>query len=147
MATYNASDLTSKPLVGSLENASVYFGNVTPGVNTATADLLRPCKLPAGFMICALILNVRTAFATTAPAKIGFSHVDGSTPSLASPDVSIAPITDTSHATTGVKVVCPAVGPILLQKDSYLEVVFGTIATAASGVADYTVLGETRGSM
>lgn len=145
MTTYVASDLASKALPG-VDQAAVYTGSVAPGANTATGDLLRPCKLPAGFKFAALMINVRTAFGATAPAKIGISHVDGSTPPQANPDTLIAAITDASHASTGVKVVMPQAGVFTTQRDSYLEVVFGTVATGASGVADYCALGEFVGT-
>lgn len=141
MATYSASDINTKP-VPSIDNALVVFGNSTPGANTATADILRPCKIPAGFRVTHVLVNVRTAFAATAPAKIGLTHVDGSTPAAANPDTLLVAATDTAHATTGVKTLMPQAGPFLTEKDSYLTVVFGTIATAASGVADYVVCGE-----
>lgn len=144
MATYVDTELTSKPLP-SIAQAASYSGRVTPGTNTATGDILRPCKMPAGFRIRALLINVVTAFASTAPAKIGFSHVDGSTPAQANPDTAIAATTDTSHASTGVKTIVPATSP-LTEKDSFLEIVFGTIATAASGDARYVVFGEWHGA-
>lgn len=146
MTTYNATDLLSKPLAGSIENAGVYMGSVSPGSNTATGDVLQPMKLPAGFKFCALLVNVRTAFASTAPAKIGIAHIDGSTPPQANPDSLVVASTDTSHASTGVKTLMPQNGPFILQRDAWLQVVFGTIATAATGVADYVAMGEILGT-
>lgn len=148
MATYNASDLASKPL-SSIDQAAVYFGTVSPGTNTATSDKMRPCRIPAGFRVTAVMVNVRTAFASTAPAKIGFSHVDGTTPDATvfpNPDTQIAAITDTSHASTGTKLVMPQAGVFTTVKESYLEIVFGTVATPATGVADYVIFGEFAGS-
>lgn len=148
MATYNAADLANKALPG-IDQAAVYFGTVSPGTATATGDVLRPCKMPGGLKVAALLINVRTAFGATAPASIGFAPVDGSTPDASvysSPSTQIAAATDTSHATTGTKVVMPQAGVFVTPKDSYLQVVFGTIVTGASGVADYTVLGEFVGS-
>jgi hypothetical protein len=145
VATYNASDIT-KSLPG-IDEGAVYYGSVAPGVNTATGDVLNPCKLPAGLTVVAVQVNVRTAFASTAPAKIGIAHVDGSTPPQANPDTLLVPITDTSLATTGVKTLMPQAGPFTTQKDSYLQVVFGTVATPAQGVADFVAYGEFKGSL
>jgi hypothetical protein len=148
MATYNASDLLTKPVPG-IDQAAVYFGTVSPGVTAATGDLLRPCKIPSGIKVAALLVNVRTAFGTSAPASIGFSRVDGKTPDATvypTPSTQIAAATDTTHATTGVKVVMPQAGVWVTPSDSYLEVLFGAITGGASGVADYCVLGEFVGT-
>jgi hypothetical protein len=148
MATYNASDLLTKALPG-IDQASAYFGTVSPSAATATGDLLRPCKLPAGFRLCVLMINVRTAFGATAPASIGISHVDGSTvPTtvVATASTAVTAATDASHATTGAKLVMPQAGVFTTLKESYLEVLFGTIVTGASGVADYAAFGEFAGS-
>lgn len=148
MATYNASDLTSKALPG-IAQAATYFGTVSPGVNTATGDILRPCKLPAGFKFAFLLVNVRTAFAATAPASIGFAHVDGSTPDasvFASPSTQVTAATDTTHASTGTKLVMPQGGVWTTVKESWLQVTFGTLVTPATGVADYVAVGEFVGS-
>jgi hypothetical protein len=150
MATYTASDLLTKPLPG-IDQASNYFGTISNSVATATGDLLRPLKLPAGFRMSVMFVNVRTAFGTTAPASIGISHVDGSTvPALvygtATAATVITAATDTIHASTGNKLVMPQIGAWTTSKESYLEVLFGTIGTGAAGVADYSVIGEFAGS-
>jgi hypothetical protein len=145
MATYNAADLLTKPLPG-IDQAAVLVGTMVPGTATATGDVMNPCKLPAGFKLAAVLINVRTAFGATAPAKIGIAHVDGSTPPQANPDTLVAAITDASHATTGTKLVMPQAGVFTTSKDSYLQVVFGTIVTGAAGTADYVALGEFVGS-
>lgn len=141
MPTYNASDLATKQ-VASIAQAAVFAGRVTPGANTATGDILRPCRLPAGFRLLTLFVNVVTAFGATAPAKIGFSHVDGS---ASGQDTAVALLTDTTHASPGVKTLVPA-ADALTAKDAYLEVVFGTVATPASGDAKYVAIGEWHGS-
>lgn len=144
MATYSASNLLTKQ-VPSIDNACILTGRVTPGTNTATGDVLRPCKVPAGVRALVLHINVVTAFASTAPAKIGFSHVGGESFMQSNPDVALAAAADTSHASTGIKTIVPA-AEFVTERESYLEIVFGTIATAASGDARYVLIGEWHGS-
>lgn len=150
MTTYNASDLLTKPLPG-IDQAAAYFGTISPSTATATADLLRPMKLPGGFKMGALLVNVRTAFGASAPASIGISHTDNTTvPSsvfgTATAATVVAAATDTTHATTGTKVVMPQIGAWITQRESYLEVLFGAVVTGAAGVADYCALGEFTGT-
>lgn len=149
MTIYNASDLLNKP-VPSIAQSEILVGSASPGVNTATGDLLRPLKMPIGFKVAALLVNVKAAFAATAPASIGFSQTDGlpvsDTVTYPSPSTQIAAATDTTHATTGTKLVMPQGGPWVTPRESYLEVLFGTLVTPATGSADYAVLGEFVGS-
>lgn len=148
MATYIASDLLTKS-VPSIDQGAIHFGTIAPGVATNTGDLLRPCKLAAGSKVAALLVNVRTAFGATAPASIGFSNHDNSTPDptvYPSPSTQIAAATDVTFATTGVKVVMPQAGVWVTPKLAYLEVLFGTVVTGAAGIADVVVLSEFVGS-
>ena len=148
MPTYNAPDLLTKSVPG-IDQGIVLTGSIVNGVATATGDLLRPMKIPAGVRVAALLVNVRTAFGTTAPASLGFSHTDGSavpTSVVASAPVGIAAATDASLATTGTKLVMPQGGPFITLKECYLEALFGTVASGAAGVADFTILGEFVGS-
>jgi hypothetical protein len=148
MTTYVAADLATKP-VPAIDQAAIHFGTIAPGVATATGDLLRPLKMPNGLKVGALLVNVRTAFGATAPASIGFSQINGAAPNATtypSPSTQFAVATDTTFATTGVKVVMPQAGAFLTPNDSYLEVLFGTVATGASGVADFTLISEFTGT-
>jgi hypothetical protein len=148
MATYTALDLTSKPLAG-VDQAAVYFGTIAPGTATATADLLRPCRLPSGLKVAALMVNVRTAFGATAPASIGFANTDGSAldaTAYPAPATQIAAATDTTFATTGLKMVMPQAGVFVTVRESFLQILFGTVATGAAGTADVVVFGEFVGS-
>jgi hypothetical protein len=148
MATYNAADLLTKAVPG-IDQGIVLSGTISPGTATATGDLLRPLKIPAGVKVTALLINVRTAFGATAPASLGFSHTDGSavpTSVVAAAAQGITAATDTSLATTGTKLVMPQGGAFVTLKECYLEALFGTIATGAAGVADFSLLGEFVGS-
>lgn len=152
MPTYNAADLLTKP-IPSIDQGITLTGTVTATANTVTGDNLRPLRIPAGCRIGALLINVRTAFGATAPASIGLSHTDGtavpaSVFGSATALTCIAAATDTSHATTGTKLVMPQIGgtALVTSKESNLEVTFGTVATGAQGVADYTLIGEFVGS-
>ena len=148
MATYTAADLATKQLPG-IDQAAIYFGTISNSVATATGDLLRPLKIAAGVKVAALMVNVRTAFGSTAPASIGFSQVNGKTPDTTiytTPSTQIAAATDTTHASTGVKMVMPQAGVWVTPSDCYLEVLFGTIVTGAAGVADYVLHGEFVGT-
>ena len=148
MATYNAADLLTKSVPG-IDQGIVLSGTISPGTATATGDLLRPLKIPAGVRVTSIQVNVRTAFGATAPASIGFSHVDGSavpTSVVAAAPQGVTAATDTTHASTGTKLVMPQAGAFVTLKECYLEVLFGTVATGAAGVADYVVIGEFAGS-
>ena len=148
MTTYVAADLATKPVPG-IDQAAVHMGTIAPGVATATGDLLRPLKMPNGLKVCALLVNVRTAFGATAPASIGFSQTNNAAPSAAtypSPSTQFTAATDVTFATTGLKMVMPQAGAFLTPNDCYLEVLFGTVATGAAGVADFVLLSEFTGT-
>lgn len=150
MAYYNAGDLISKPLPG-IDQGAAYFGSVTPSAVIAASDILRPMKLPGGFKLGALLVNVRVAFGAAAPASIGLTHTDGSVVPAsvygsATAATVIAAATDVTHATVGTKVVMPQIGTVSTFKDSYLEVLFGAPTTPAAGTADYCAFGEFLGT-
>jgi hypothetical protein len=148
MATFTASDLLTKSVPG-IDQAIAVFGTITPAALLTTADKAQPLKMPAGFRVGALLINVRVLGFTTIIANIGFSHTDGSTPPVAvfpTPATQIA-TGDISLQTVGTKIVMPQAGPWVTVKESYLELVPTTSSTVnTTGVVDFMLMGEFVGT-
>ena len=149
MPTYIASDLLTKPLPG-IDQAAAYFGTISGmAAVPAVSDILRPLKLPGGFRMGALLVNVRTAFgAAGTTAKIGISHTDGSATAAFFTDATtqIAASADATLASAGTKVVMPQAGVFTTVKESFLELVVSAVVTPVAGVADFCAVGEFTGT-
>lgn len=152
MTIYVASDLTKS--VPGIDAGAIHFGTLNQAVNMPAAvapaqgDLLRPCKLPSGVKVAALLLNVRSVFGTTFPVALGFSNINTTTPSTAvypSPSTQFAPVV--SLAVLGVQVIMPQAGVWVTPTDVYVEALVGVVSgSLTTGIADVTVLSEFVGT-
>lgn len=147
MTVYVASDLTKS--VPGIDAGAIHFGTINQTAAAPTAgDLLRPCKLPSGCKIAALLLNVRASFGATVPVSLGFSQVNTLTPpSAVYPSPSTQFSGSVSLATVGVQVIMPQGGVWLTPTDVYVEALVGaTSGAVTTGIADFTVLSEFVGT-
>lgn len=147
MTIYVASDLTKS--VPGIDAAAIHFGTINQtAAAPAAGDLLRPCKLPSGCKVAALLLNVRSSFGATFPVSLGFSQVNGQTPNAtAYPSPSTQFAASVSLASTGVQVILPQTGVWLTPSDVYVEALVGAVTGGVlTGIADFTVLSEFVGT-
>ena len=141
MPTYNSADLSTKPLyAGDDGNANSYYGtSVATSTNLATADKIRVCKVPAGFLVTNVMIT-NTTFGTTAPATVQFEPLDG-TAATNFTAVDAVTLQTASSGTLLVK------APVAVTKDSYVTLLIGTVGTPnGTGVATVVVNGEFLGA-
>lgn len=142
MATYDSADLNAKPLAaGNHGNAAKYYGtSVATGTNVATGDVIRICKVPAGF-VATDVMVVNTSFGTTVPATIQFAPLDGSTP------VAFGSTDGVTLQTAAANGSLFAKAPVRVEKDSYVQLLVGTVSSGnGTGVATVIVNGELIGT-
>ena len=142
MATYSAADLDAKALFSyESGNAGVYYGtSAATSTNVATGDVIRICKVPAGF-VCIEAVVVNTSFGTTVPATIRFSPIDGSTAVTFGSTDAVTLQTAAANGTYFAK------APVAVAKDSYVELLLGTVSSGnGTGVATVIVKGELTGT-
>lgn len=138
MPTYSPADLNSKPIRAAQGQAIVYDAKLAPGVNTATGDVLRFMRIPAGTRLCEISVRVATAFGAAAPTSWVLTPVDGSSATT------LVAAGDTVLNTINKKDL--SFEPLTVEKDSFLDAVVGTVTTGAAGVATATALGVAEGA-
>lgn len=147
MATYNPSDLITKPLRAADGCAVVYNGKVTATSNTATADIIRFCVVPAGTEVNDVLIKTTTTFGTTAPCTIRLASVDGTSAAIigaAGATADLVAAGSTALQTVGNTV--QPVTPVLTKSDCFLECLMGTVSGGGQGVAVATVHGMALGA-
>lgn len=138
MPTYKPVDINTKPVQSGDGEAVIYDGKVVPGVATATGDIIRFMRVPAGTRLCDIAIRVVTAFGATAPCTLQLQPVDGTAATV------LVAAGDTVLATVNRK---PMVfEPMTVAKDSFLECLVGTVVTGAAGVATCTAHGMSLGA-
>lgn len=137
MPTYTSADI-NKALPAGQGEAVVYDGAVTLAVAAASADKLNVMKIPAGTRLCEVSINVTTAFAATAPSTLQLAPLDGSAVTV------VVAAGDTVLATVNKKAM--AFAPVTVTKDSYLQLLLGTLVTPAAGALTATALGMANGA-
>lgn len=149
MAVHKASDLLSKPRhMGQYGDAVVASGVVTPTA-AALNDVFRPCIIPAGTEVNAVILANDDLDSSGTPAlafKMGFTPVDANEGSLAADDDYFVAAGDiTLQSANGGKVYA-RFAPIKFNQDVFLDItVTAAAATFASGSVYAAVLGTGKG--
>lgn len=138
MPTYTSADI-NKPLPAGQGEAVVYDGAIaTLPVVAATGDKLNLMRIPAGTRMCEVRIRVTTAFAATAPSALQLAPIDGSAVVVLVPDG------DTVLATVNQKSMSFA--PMTVAKDSFLQVLLGTLVTPAAGALTAITLGMANGA-
>jgi hypothetical protein len=135
MANISATDI-SKP-VSTCPNTGIYYGAVT--ATPVTGDVWRLCKVPAGIRVTSVVL-VNADLGTSAPADIGFGHVDGTVGDVDA----FGAAQELGTAATTVDYLGDA--PVAIAKDSFITLTFGTINTGNSGKVSVIVTGELFGA-
>lgn len=144
MATYNASDLLTKPRhLGQYGEANVVAGKVTPSSAVATGDVLRICVIPAGTEVHALIAAWST-FGTTAPADLGYAPVSANDGSLAANATYFKTAEALQTASADGKLF-KGFDPVKFEQDVFLIATFGTVSSGAAGTIRVSVLGNGKG--
>ena len=137
MATYNSGDLAKSVRSSALANGQVYSGSLTPSANVGTGDVLKFCVIPAGTVVDSVVV-VNATLGTAAPGDIEFAPVDGSTKTTFASAFAFG----TANA-SGALV---AKKPVLVAKDSVLQVTLGTVNTGAAGEVTLVARGEGLGA-
>jgi hypothetical protein len=134
MATYNSGDLAKSVRSSALANGQVYSGTLTPSASVVTGDILKFCVIPAGTNVHRITV-VNASLGTTVPGDLEFAPTDGSTKTAFS--TAFAFQTANANGSAVVK------APVLLAKDSWLQVTLGTVS--AGGAAAVTLIAEGEG--
>lgn len=139
MATYSSIDLISKPLHGSAYGNAVNFdGSITTTVAPVTGDIYRIAKVPAGTRVTDVTVT-NTDLGTTAPGTLQFQPVDGSAATNFGAVDTLALGTASANGT----LIAP--GAVTLTKDSYLQILFGTVSAGAAGTVSAVIGGQLVG--
>lgn len=141
MATYNGADLSKVTFSQAFGNAAVFYGTSTAtSTSVATGDIIRICKVPAGF-VCTEAVVVNTSFGTTVPATIQFAPLDGTTATSFGSTDGVTLQTAAASGTAFAK------APVTVSKDSYVQLLLGTVSAGnGTGVATVIVKGELTGA-
>lgn len=137
MATYNSGDLAKSVRSSALANGQVYSGTLTPTANVATGDILKFCVIPAGTNVHRVTV-VNATLGTTVPGDIEFAPTDGSTKTTFS--AAFAFQTANANGSSVNK------APVLLAKDSWLQVTLGTVSAGSTGAVTLIAEGEGIGA-
>ena len=138
MATVTASTLTRAPVS---ERSYDYSDQASITALPATGDLWNFLIIPAGTEVRSITIQ-NAGLGTAAPLDLGFAPVDGSS------GTAEAFLNDyaagTAAAAGSVKTYLLAT-PVKVEKDSFLQAVFGTINTGLSGAVTVQINGKLLG--
>lgn len=137
MATYNSGDLAKSVRSSALANGQVYSGTLTPSANVATGDVLKFCVIPAGTNVDSITV-INADLGTAAPGDIEFAPLDGSTKTTFASAFAFG--TANANGSTVAK------KPVLVTKDSWLQVTLGTVDTGSTGEVTLIARGEGIGA-
>lgn len=137
MATYASGDLAKSIRGGGIANGSAYYGSLTPSANVATGDVLRFCIVPAGTYVFRTTV-VNASLGTTVPGDIQLAPVDGSSATTFSAAFAFG----TANANGSVI----SKAPVLVTKDSWLQVTLGTVSAGSTGAVSIIAEGENVGA-
>lgn len=149
MTTYAASDLTSKPkTMGEWGDMVLAEGKVALTA-LANADVIRPCVIPAGYEVHAIILandGLDSNGVPTAAFEIGYNPVSSNDGSLAQSAAYFAAAGDTTIRAANVGKVYAKFDPKKFDQDAFLEITMtAAIATFAAGSVYVKVIGRAVG--
>lgn len=138
MATVTASTLTRAPVS---ERSYAYSDQASITATPGTGDLWNFLVIPAGTEIRSITIQ-NADLGTAAPLDLGFAPVDGSSGTAAAFLDDYA--AGTAAAAGSAKTYLLAT-PVKVEKDSFLQAVFGTIDTGASGAVTVQINGKLLG--
>lgn len=134
MPTYNSGDLAKSVRSSAIANGQVYSGTLTPSASVQTGDVLRFCVIPAGTNVHRVTV-VNASLGTTVPGDIQFAPTDGSSATTFSSAFAFQTANANGSAITKA--------PVLLAKDSWLQVTLGSVSSG--GAAAVTLVAEGEG--
>lgn len=139
MATYTASTLTRSPAT---DKSYAYTDQGSVTLTPGTGDLVNFFVIPAGTEIREVVIN-NGDFGTAAPFDLGYAPIDGSAGSSTA-------FTSAYAGGTAVSAGQPyhviLASPVKVEKDSFLQAVFGTVSAGASATATVQAKGILLGA-
>ncbi|MBA4141942.1 MAG: hypothetical protein H0X43_02825 [Nitrosospira sp.] len=144
MATFNATDLNTKPLfMGGYGNGAVVWGSVIPTAGVL-GDVYRPVRIPAGMLVTHLdiVNDDLDTGGTSGSAKIGYAPVNTAEGPAGVDDYFSA---TSNFLTSAGRKVC-AFHPIKFEKDVWVTITFTlSTTTFASGKVTAVAMGQAEG--
>ena len=139
MTLYTASTLTRSPAT---DKSYAYTDQGTITLTPATGDVANFFVIPAGTEIREVVIN-NADLGTAAPFDIGFAPLDGSAGS-ATAFASAYPGGTAVSAGQPYHVILAS--PVKVERDSFLQAVFGTVSSGASGAVTLQAKGILLGA-
>lgn len=139
MTTYTASTLTRSPAT---DKSYAYTDQGSITLTPATGDVANFFVIPAGTEIREVVIN-NADLGTAAPFDIGFAPLDGSAGS-ATAFASAYPGGTAVSAGQPYHVILAS--PVKVERDSFLQAVFGTVSSGASGAVTLQAKGILLGA-
>lgn len=138
MATVNAFTLSRSPVA---ERSYDYSDQATITAAPATGDLWNFLVIPAGTEIRSITIQ-NADLGTAAPFDLGYTPLDGSTGDA---DAFLDDYAGGTAAAAGAAKTYLLATPVRVEKDSFLQALFGTIDTGASGAVTVAINGKLLG--
>lgn len=138
MATVNATTLNRAPVA---ERSYDYSDQATITATPATGDLWNFLVIPAGTEIRSITIQ-NADLGTAAPFDLGYAPLDGSTGDA---DAFLDDYAGGTAAAAGAAKTYMLATPVRVEKDSFLQALFGTIDTGASGAVTVAINGKLLG--
>jgi len=126
MSLYTAPTLTRSPAT---DKSYAYTDQGSVTLTPATGDVVNFLVIPAGTEIREVVIN-NADLGTAAPINLGYAPLDGSAGSATA--FASAYAADTAVA-AGQPYHVILASPIKVERDSFLQAVFGTVTGGASG--------------
>lgn len=150
MSTTSATDLLSKPRhMAEYGNAVVAEGNAAPTNTLAADDVIRPCIIPAGSEVCAIMIANTDLDSDASPAilcRIGYTPVSSDDGSLQADDDYFAAAGQTILQAANDGKLYMKFAPKKFEQDVFLDITINTAAaTKAAGTVYAVVLGKAAG--
>lgn len=139
MTIYTASTLTRSPAT---DKSYAYTDQGSVTLTPATGDVANFFVIPAGTEIREVVIN-NGDFGTAAPFDIGFAPLDGSTGNSTAFASAYAGGT---AVTAGQPYHVILATPVKVERDSFLQAVFGTVSAGASATATIQAKGILLGA-
>jgi hypothetical protein len=139
MTLYTASTLTRSPAT---DKSYAYTDQGTITLTPATGDVANFFVIPAGTEIREVVIN-NADLGTAAPFDIGFAPLDGSAGNATAFASAYAGGTAVS---AGQPYHVILASPVKVERDSFLQAVFGTVSSGASGAVTLQAKGILLGA-
>lgn len=139
MSIYTASTLTRSPAT---DKSYAYTDQGSVTLTPATGDVVNFLVIPAGTEIREVVVD-NADLGTAAPFNLGYAPLDGSAGSATAFASAYAGGTATS---AGQPYHFILAAPVKVERDSFLQAVFGTVSAGASGAVTVQAKGILLGA-